>query len=52
MEECKESENGLAGYQCTLVSTKFVTMEQLWDWEKVENIHGAGYLSTGPDSCA
>ena len=30
---------------------KSLTMEQFWDWSKVETINGAGDLFTGPDRC-
>ena len=31
--------------------TKNVTIEQFWDWSKVDDINGAGDLFTGPDHC-
>ena len=52
MGESKESDKGIAGYQWTLRLVKVVSMEQFWDWAKLDAIDGAGYLFTGPECCA
>ena len=51
LTECKEPTKGLAGDQWTLGLEKSVTMEQLWDWSKVDTINGTGDLFSGPEHC-
>ena len=51
LAECKESDNDLAEDQWNLGATKDVTMEQFWDWAKVDSIDGSGDLYLGLDRC-
>ena len=49
--ECNDLSNYLSGYHWNMVSAKSVTMEQFWNWCKVNAINGAGDIFTGPEHC-
>ena len=49
--ECKDLEKGISRYQWNLGGTNNVTIEQFWDWVKLNAIDGAGDIFTGPKWC-
>ena len=51
LSECKDLEKGIDVDQWNMGAAKNVTMEQVWDWAKVDAIDRVGYLFTGPDLC-
>ena len=51
LPECKNLEKGLSRYQWTLISKENVTMEQLWNWSKLDNIERVVDIFTGPQHC-
>ena len=42
LEECRDSEKGLAGYQWALIPMKDINIEQLWTWDKTDSNDSSG----------
>ena len=49
--ECKETAQGIYGYQWKLDEAKYVTMEWLWTWEKLYGIDADRDYYLGEDRC-
>ena len=52
LEEFKESNKEVSGYQRTIKSAKRVYIKQFWTWSKLDVIYRAGDLFTGLEYCA